>query len=63
MKTKDLRKKNANDLTKELTELESELREFRFGMAGGRTKNVKRAHAIKKDIARIKTVLHQKSHA
>lgn len=57
MKPNDLRKKNPTDLSKLLLELESELREFRFGMSGGRTKNVKRARAIRADIARIKTIL------
>lgn len=63
MKAKDIRKKSAPDLTKELTELETELREFRFGMSGGRTKNVKRARAIRKDIARIKTVMSESNKA
>lgn len=63
MKAKDIRKKSGADLTKELTELETELREFRFGMSGGRTKNVKRARAIRKDIARIKTVMSESTKA
>ncbi|MBY0539470.1 50S ribosomal protein L29 [Patescibacteria group bacterium] len=63
MKAKDIRKKSGADLTKELTELETELREFRFGMSGGRTKNVKRARAIRKDIARIKTVMSESNKA
>lgn len=63
MKAKDIRKKSAPDLTKELTELTSELREFRFGMSGGKTKNVKRARAIRKDIARIKTVMSESTKA
>jgi ribosomal protein L29 len=57
MKAKDIRKKGREELTKLLGELESELREFRFGMSGGRTKNVKRARAIRADIARIKTIM------
>jgi large subunit ribosomal protein L29 len=61
MKAKDIRKKSGADLKKELGELTSELREFRFGMSGGRTKNVKRAKAIRKDIARIKTVMSESS--
>ena len=57
MKASDLQKKGAPELNKMLVELEGELREFRFGTSGARTKNVKRARAIRKDIARIKTVL------
>lgn len=60
MKPADIRKKNPSDIGKLLTELETELREFRFGMSGGRTKNVKRARAIRADIARIKTILSEK---
>lgn len=59
MKAKDIRKKSPGDLSKQMVELETELREFRFGMSGGRTKNVKRARAIRKDIARIKTVMSE----
>lgn len=60
MKPKEVRKKNPTELSKLLTELEAELREFRFGMSGGRTKNVKRARVIRANIARIKTVLSEK---
>ncbi len=59
MKPTDIRKKSPEDLKKLLDELEAELREFRFGMSGGRTKNVKRARAIRADVARIKTVLSE----
>lgn len=59
MKTADIRKKNPSELIKLLSELEAEMRGIRFGTASGGMKNVKRARAIKKDIARIKTVAHQ----
>lgn len=59
MKAQDLRKKGTEDLKKLKAELESELREFRFGMSGGRTKNVKKGHALRKDIARIMSVLNE----
>jgi len=58
MKTTDLRKKNETELHKLLTEQESELRSIRFGTSSGGTKNVKKARSIRKDIARIKTILH-----
>ena len=63
MKPNDIRKKNPAELRKTISEMETELREFRFGMSGARTKNVRRARVIRKDIARIKTILSQKSHA
>ncbi len=63
MKPNDIRKKNPTELRKMVAEMETELREFRFGMSGARTKNVRRARTIRKDIARIKTILSAKSHA
>ncbi len=63
MKPNDIRKKGTAELSKMVAEMETELREFRFGMSGAHTKNVRRARAIRKDIARIKTILTQKSHA
>lgn len=59
MKPADIRKKSPHDIEKTLHELEAELRDFRFGMSGGRTKNVKRAREIRADIARIKTILSE----
>ncbi|OGG44450.1 50S ribosomal protein L29, partial [Candidatus Kaiserbacteria bacterium RIFCSPHIGHO2_01_FULL_48_10] len=49
------------DLQKLLNELQADLREFRFGMSGGRTKNVKKARAIRADIARVHTILSEKT--
>lgn len=59
MKIQDVRKKNAADLKKFIKEAGAELREFRFGMAGGSKKNIKQAHNLRKDIARAKTVLNE----
>lgn len=59
MKAADLRKKGRDDLIKLKAEIEAELRDFRFGMSGGRTKNVKKGKALKKDIARIMSVLNE----
>lgn len=57
MKTSDVRKKTPQELSKLLGELHSELQSFRFGMSGGQKKNIRQARALRKDIARIKTVL------
>lgn len=56
MKIADLRKKDAAALGKLLAEQEAELRTFRFGMSGGRAKNVRQARVHRKTIARIKTI-------
>jgi ribosomal protein L29 len=58
MKTKDLTTKTPADLTKLVAEKREELRVFRFGGAGAKTKDVKAGRMIKKDIARILTVLN-----
>ena len=61
MKPADVRKKSTQDLEKLLLELEGELREFRFSMSGGKTKNVRHARAVRHDIARIKSVIGERA--
>ena len=50
--------KNKADLEKELIEKRISIRDIRFGMAGSKNKNVKEQKTIRKDIARIMTVLN-----
>jgi len=57
MKMEDLRKKTKPELQKLLREKREKLRDLRFNLAGGKLKNVREIRAIKKDIARILTVL------
>lgn len=57
MKTKELKNKTEADLKKLLLEKKEALRVFRFGTTGSKTKNVKEGREIKKDIARIMTVI------
>jgi ribosomal protein L29 len=52
-------KKSKVDLMKELNEKRLSLRNKRFGRAGSKDKNVKEQKMIKKDIARIHTLLTQ----
>ncbi|MDE2078879.1 MAG: 50S ribosomal protein L29 [Patescibacteria group bacterium] len=61
MKPADLRKKSTEEVTKLVHELEGELREFRFGMSGSRTKNIRKARELRHDIARAKTVLTERN--
>ncbi|MBV9349360.1 MAG: 50S ribosomal protein L29 [Patescibacteria group bacterium] len=61
MKLADIRKKTTDDMHKLLKEMEEELHEFRFGMSGGRVKNVRRARVLRHDIARIKTILGERA--
>jgi ribosomal protein L29 len=58
MKIKEIKTKTSQDLTKLLTEKREALRVFRFGTSGSKTKNVKEGRELRKDIARILTVLN-----
>jgi ribosomal protein L29 len=58
---KEISKKNNADLMKELDEKRLKLRDIRFGLAGSKSKNVKEQKMIKKEIARILTILKLKN--
>ncbi len=59
MKIKELKNKNVKELNSLLSEKALALRTFRFAVAGSNVRNVKEGKAVKKDIARIKTLLNQ----
>ena len=59
----DLANKTTADLQKLLLEKQEQLRQFRFGIAGSKTRNVKEGRNLRKDIARIKTKIGQLFHA
>ncbi len=61
MKYQDLAKKNNDDLNKSLKEKKEALRNFRFGIAGGKTRNTKEGRDLKKEIARILTELRKRA--
>ena len=52
--------KSEKDLAKELTEKREALRVIRFGVAGSKTRNVKEAKGLKKEVARILTELNSR---
>jgi len=56
----DLKNKNIKDLKEELTKLEKDLQKVVSDILQKKEKNVKKASFLKKDIARIKTVLNEK---
>ena len=58
---KDLIKKSNKELTSLLVEKRVALRTFRFAVAGSNTRNVKEGNSLKKDIARILTLLNAKT--
>ncbi|MCK5059587.1 MAG: 50S ribosomal protein L29 [Candidatus Pacebacteria bacterium] len=53
----DLANKTEKDLFKALSEKREALRSFRFGISGSKVRNIKEGRTIKKEIARILTVL------
>ena len=60
MKAKELRQKTIEDLRKLERELRERLRRLRFDLASGKVKNVRELREVKKDIARILTVIREK---
>ena len=59
MKATELRTKSVAELNEELTKLKEELFNLRFQHAINQLDNPMRINAVKKDIARIKTVLRE----
>ena len=59
MKATELRTKSVAELHEELTKLKEELFNLRFQHAINQLDNPMRINAVKKDIARIKTVLRE----
>jgi large subunit ribosomal protein L29 len=57
MKVSELRPKSQSDLQKVLLEKRERLRQLRFDLAAGKIKNVREIRKIKKDIARILTII------
>ncbi|HEY4516123.1 MAG TPA: 50S ribosomal protein L29 [Candidatus Paceibacterota bacterium] len=64
MKTKDIKKnikgKSATELNDLLAQKKVALRDFRFGLAGSKSRNIKEGRGLKRDIARVKTELRSK---
>ncbi len=59
MKATEIRSMSVDDCEKKLTELKEELFNLRFQLAVSQLENTARIKAVKKDIARIKTVLRE----
>ncbi len=58
MKATDLRTKTADELKDTLMDLRKEQFNLRFQKARGQLENTARVRQVRRDIARIKTVLH-----
>ena len=60
MKINKIREMSSPDLEKELSELKNELFKLRFSLATNGLDNPMKIKEVKKDIARIKTVLRER---
>ncbi|SVD20452.1 uncharacterized protein METZ01_LOCUS373306 [marine metagenome] len=60
MKVEDARAKNDGELETELLALKKEQFNLRFQRATGQLENSARVRSVRRDIARVKTVLNQR---
>lgn len=60
MKANEAREKTVNELNQSLVELKTELFNLRFQLATGGLENPLRINKVRKDIARVKTVLRER---
>ncbi|MFP4239634.1 MAG: 50S ribosomal protein L29 [Rhodosalinus sp.] len=61
MDAKELRDKTPDQLREELTRLKKEAFNLRFQQATGALENTARMRAVRRDAARVKTVLNEKA--
>jgi len=60
MKPSDLRARTVDELTEEVDTLGREIFNLRFQRAGGQLENTARVRQVRRDIARIKTILGER---
>jgi large subunit ribosomal protein L29 len=63
MKAADLRDKTPDQLRESLASLKKEAFNLRFQKATGQLENTSRMQAVRRDAARVKTILNQKAAA
>jgi large subunit ribosomal protein L29 len=63
VKAEDLRAKTADELKDQLVDLKKEQFNLRFQTAGGQNENPARGRTVRREIARIMTVLGEKAKA
>ena len=61
MKAAELREKTPDELRKELESLKKEAFNLRFQAATGQMENTSRMRSVKRDVARVKTILNEKA--
>ena len=63
MNASELRDKTPDQLNEELANLKKESFNLRFQQATGQLENSARMRSVKRDVARIKTILNEKARA
>lgn len=63
MKASDVRAKTADELKAELEKLSKETFNLRFQRASGQLENTDRMRTVRRDIARIRTILAERARA
>jgi large subunit ribosomal protein L29 len=63
MKAEDLRVKTDDELRQQLLDLKKEAFNLRFQKASGQLENTARVRQVRRDIARIKTLMNERSRA
>jgi large subunit ribosomal protein L29 len=60
MKASDIRAKSEDELKQQLVDLRKEAFNLRFQKASGQLENTARVRQVRRTIAQIKTILHQR---
>jgi len=60
MKASEIRDLTTNELQEKVADLKAELFNLRFQLATGQLDNYRRVRAVRKDLARVKTVLWER---
>lgn len=63
MKAMDVRARSSDELTQQLDDLRKEAFNLRFRKASGQLENTARVRQVRRDIARILTILDERSRA
>ena len=63
MKSSDIRAKTADELQQQIDDLAKEAFNLRFQRASGQLENTARVRQVRRDLARIKTILGERSRA
>ncbi|MBP2228056.1 50S ribosomal protein L29 [Azospirillum agricola] len=63
MKAVDIRTKSADELNDQLIQLKKEQFNLRFQKASGQLENTARVNVVRRDIARIKTIIGERARA